>query len=189
MRKLLFFAWLPLVVFLFPLPPQAAKQLQNEVHGTRLAEQSSVTGTAKESMTQQGSQAELAMFTSALWDRWMQNLGLLVIGLLVGVMAWRRYRHWEWLALGMSIFYLTLVVLRYVLMERPVPNSALFFETSNHFLRVIQVNLKLVEVGISNGSVMRPAWVVYREVVMPIFQLAVLVWLLWFSTWRKPQPQ
>jgi len=189
MRKFLVLAWLPLIVFLFPLPPQAAKQLQNELHGARTSEQSSVTDATKESLKQQGPQVELDMFTSVLWDKWMQDLGLLAVGLFVGVMAWREYRHWQWFALGMSIAYLSLVVLRYVLMERPVPDSALFFETSNHFLRVMQANLRLVEVGISNGSLMRPAWVIYREIVMPIFQVAVLVWLLWLYQRSKPQQQ
>ncbi len=187
MLWLLLLAWLPLIVFLFPLPPHAAKQLQNEIHATATGEQSGVAGATEESMKQQASREEIEMFTSAMWVRWMQTLGLLAVGLLVGVMAWRGYRHWQWFALGMSILYLASVVFRYLLMERAVPDSWLFFEAGNHFLRVVQANLRLVEVGVSNGSFMRPAWVIYNEILMPIFQVAVLAWLVWLYSRRNPQ--
>ncbi len=193
MRKLLFFAWLPLVVFLFPLPPQAAKNLIDEVDGPRTAgqlngatgKQPNVTGTAE----QQASSGELDMIKAALWDRWVENLVLLTAGLAVGFVAWRGYKHWEWFALGMSLFYLTLVVFRYLAADRPVPDGALFFETSNHVLRGLQANLRLLETGITNGSFMRPAWLIYREILMPMFQVVVLAWLLRLYLKRKPRLQ
>ena len=188
MRKLLLFAWLPLVVFLFPLPPQAAKQLQDEIYRSPTAEGSSVSGGAKGLRTEQALREELDMFTSAMWLRWMQTLGLLVAGLFVGVMAWRGYRHWQWFALGMSVVYLAFVLFRYLFMDRAIPDSWLFFQTDNHFLRVVQANLRVVEVGISNGSFMRPASVIYDEILMPLFQIAVLAWVLWLFSRKQGQP-
>ena len=189
MRKLLFFAWLPLVIFLFPLPPQAARQLQGEINRAPTGQQSSVSGSAKEDMKQQASPEQLDMFTSAMWVRWMQTLGLLAVGLFVGFMAWRGYRHWQWWALSLSILYLAVVLSKYLFMERAVPDSWLFFETGNHFLRTVQANLRVVEVGISNGSFMRPASIIYSEILMPLFQIAVLAWLLWLFSRKHPQPK
>jgi len=74
-------------------------------------------------------------------------------------------------------------------MERAVPDSWLFFETGNHFLRTVQANLRVVEVGISNGSFMRPASIIYSEILMPLFQIAVLAWLLWLFSRKHPQPK
>ena len=165
MRKLLLLVWLPLFVFLFPLPPQVAKQ-----------------------MLQEASPAELDVVTSALWVVWMQNLGLMALGLIVGVIAWRGYRHWRLFALGMSISYLALVVVGYVSVDRAVPDSLLLFETESNVVRILQLNLRLVEVGISRGSVIRPAWIIYNEILMPIFQLTVLASMLWFYA-RRTRPQ
>ena len=171
MRKLLLLAWLPLVIFLFPLPPQVANQSLSEVPQV---------GTTSPGATKSDvSPEQLRAVTSALWIRWMENLGLLALGLAVGLAAWRGYRHWRSLALVMSIFYLALVALSYLSTERPIPDSVLFFDTQNRFINTFQMNLRLVEIGISNGSFRRPACIVYNQIVMPIFQLVVLGWLLW----------
>ncbi len=186
MQKLLLFAWLPLVIFLFPLPPQAAKQLMNEIQ-TKTGEKSDVTGVPKENKKQQAfSKTEFDVLVTALWDRWLQNLGWLALGLFVGVMAWRGRPYWQLFPLGMSIFYLAVVIYSYVRMERAVPDSLLFFGTENHFVRIVQFHLRLVEVGVSNGSLVRPAWVIYKEFLMPIFQVVVLGWLLWMYSRRNP---
>jgi hypothetical protein len=167
MRKLLLVAWLPALVFLLPLPPEAARQLQDEVRHRATENTAAIAA----------SQIHLDVLTSGLWTVWMQDLALLVMGLAVGVVAWRRYRYWQWLAAGMSILYLTLVTLSYLFMERTIPDHWLFFETQNHFLRVVQANFRIAEVGLANGSVMRPARLMYGAVLMPIFQLTVLAWL------------
>jgi hypothetical protein len=186
MRKTLLFAWLPLVVFLFPLPPQAGKQLMEEIHERTTRGKSDATRRPEESAKQQAfSKRQLDVLVAALWVRWFQNLGLLAVGLFVGFMAWRGRRHWQLFALGISIYYLAVVIYGYLHMERPVPESWLFFGTENHFLRTMQVNFRLVEVGISNGSLIRPAWVLYNDILMPIFQAVVLGWLLWVYSRRK----
>jgi hypothetical protein len=142
-------------------------------------EKSHATRPPEESIKQQArSKRDLDVLVAGLWTIWFQNLGMLALGLFVGVMAWRGRRHWQLFALGMSIFYLTLVVYAYLRMERPVPESWLFFGTENHFLRIMQANLRLIEVGISKGSLVRPARVIYIDILMPIFQLVVLVWML-----------
>ena len=186
MQKLLLLAWLPLAVFLFPLPPQSAQQLATQIHGPQGTEQSSASSN-KGDVKRQLTREELDMMTSALWVRWIQTLGLLALGVLVGVLAWGGYRHWKAFAFGMSLLYLALVAYRYVAVERAVPDSWLFFDTTNHFMRLVQANLRIVEVGISNGSVMRPAWVIYNEMLMPIFQVVVLAWLLWLVLRRKSE--
>jgi len=193
MRKLLLLAWVPFVVFLFPLPPQAGKQLMNEVmsaHETRAGEQPGATGAPTETTKRRTpSEADLDSVVAALWIKWFQNLGLLMLGLLVGVMAWRARRHWQLFPLGMSIFYLTLVISGYLRVEGTVPDGLLFFGTESNFIKIFQLNLRLVEVGISNGSLIRPAWIVYNEILMPIFQIAVLVWILWLYSRRTSPTQ
>ncbi len=193
MRKLLLLAWLPFIVFLFPLPPQAGKQLMNEVmHAdeTRTDEQSLTTVVPTETKKQEASSgAGVDAVVAALWSRWFQNLGLLALGLFVGVIAWRGRRHWQLFALGMSIVYLTLVVLRYLYVDRTVPDALLFFETESNLIRTMQLNVKLVGVGVSNGSFIRPAWIIYNEILMPIFQLIVLAWILWSYSRKKLSAQ
>jgi hypothetical protein len=186
MRKLLLLAWLPLVIVLFPLPPQTGKQLMEGSYERGTREKSHATRPPEESIKQQArSKRDLDVLVAGLWTIWFQNLGMLALGLFVGVMAWRGGRHWQLFALGMSIFYLALVVYAYLRIERPVPESWLFFGTENHFLRIMQANLRLIEVGISNGSLVRPARVIYIDILMPIFQVVVLVWMLCLLALRR----
>ena len=176
MRKLLLLAWLPLLIFLYPLPPEAARQFQAEIHQSWPDKAASSTP----------SQSQLDMFTSALWEVWIQNLLWAVVGVAIGFMAWRGYRYWQWLALGMSIIYLAFVALQYVFMDSAIPDSWLFFETKNHFLRVAQANLRLVEVSMESGSLKRPAYLLYHVLLMPVFQVAVLAWLATRLGARRP---
>ena len=133
MRRLVLLAWLPLVFFLLPRPPQRAEQLVSELHMP---------------------QARADAIQAALW------------------------------ADGNERPYLGLVVVSY-LRARIVPEGLLFFETESNFLRILQLNLRLIEAGIANGSIKGPAWTIYNELFMPMFQAAVLVWVLWsFSTKR-----
>lgn len=111
------------------------------------------------------STADLEAVTNAIWMSWFQHLGLLLLGLSVGFIAWRASRHWELVILGMSILYLALVAFRYISSDRAV-------------LELMQLNLRLIEVGVSNGSFVRPTRIVLGEILMPAFQAVVLLWVL-----------
>jgi len=170
--------WLPFVLFLFPLPPQAGKQLMNEVASGEMA---TFKGQDQSTGVPAGQQAGVeARIVSAFWTAWIESLSLVILGLCVGILAWRGHRYWKVSALGLSIVYLAVIAFGYISSERPVPDSLLFFGTDNSFLRSVQLNLRLVEAGISNGSLIRPARIVYANILMPVFQAIVLGWLLWF---------
>ena len=163
-RRLLLLVWLPVAIFLFPLPPQAADQLWSEMIGSRAA-----------------APAEIV---SELWVVWTERLVLLVLGISVGILAWNRQRHWRLFALAMSVLCLGLFVLRNLAIDMPVPES-LAFRTDSYFLGRWQLNVRLIEAGLANGSLMRPAWILYSELLMPIFQAVVLAWMLWFYSIGK----
>jgi hypothetical protein len=188
MRKLLLFVWLPFALFLLPLPPQAGKQLMEEagagrapvVGGSEQKTDSKIEPTRQQKAAQDG-------VVSALWTVWTQHLIALILGLCVGILAWRGHRYWRVSALVLSVLYLAVVAIGYVHSERPVPDGLLFFGTDNSFLRNLQFNIRLVESGISNGSFVRPARIAYANILMPIFQAVVLGWLLWFYLRSKPR--
>jgi len=184
-RKLLFFVWLPFVLFLLPLPPQAGQQLMEEI-GTGKAPVAGVQEQKANSKSEPTQRAEVQnQVVSALWTVWIQNLIALVLGLCVGILAWRGNHYWRVSALVLSVLYLVVIVIGYMHSERPVPDRVLFFGTDSSFLRNVQLSLRLVESGISNGSFLRPARIAYTGILMPIFQAIVLGWLLWFYLRRR----
>lgn len=181
MRRLLLIAWLPFIVFLFPLPPQAAKSLVNEIGGEpEGALQPSHIKNAPQQKSAQPSAPETSVeaFERALWLRWFEDIALLFLGLSVGLAAWREWRYWQRWALAMSVCYLILVAVRYMHGNAAVPASWLYFETSNSVVKLVQVNARLVESAFANGSVFRGTRVFCREFLMPVFQGIVLWWTI-----------
>jgi hypothetical protein len=161
-RTLFLLVWLPCTLLLFPLPPQAAAQLMDQA-----------------ARGQASSPAALDSLVSALWFLWVENLVLMLLGLCVGVLAWRRHRYWQPAALAMSLLYLALIAPGYFQTGRAVPDGLLFFETESSLLRTLQLDIRLIESGLSKGSVIGPARIVYGHMLMPAFQLIVLGSLLW----------
>jgi hypothetical protein len=191
MRKVLLFVWLPLIVFLFPLPPQVAKQLVSEIksdHAAVANQGSNSAGTSARPVEREPlSQSEFDDLVATLWRAWLQNLGLLALGLFVGVMSWRHRPYWGLYALAMSVSYLAFVFLSPTYLSRKVPDSLLLFSTDSDLLRMWQLKFSLIEVGLSKGHLIRPAWIIYADFFMPIFQVCILVWLSWMYFKHKRQ--
>ena len=175
MKKLLLLMWLPLLIFLYPLPPQRAAAI--------LGDTAAATGASLSAAASQVpgfptiTEADRKAYVSDLWSGWFWNVGLLLGGVLIWWLAQRNQRYWQVWATGWGVFFLSLVACRYIDFHRHIPPGMLYFASSSKFVDLLQVNWALVMAGIDFGEFGAAFHTLYREFILPICELAVLGWL------------
>ncbi|HEX4986921.1 MAG TPA: hypothetical protein VFV71_12735 [Burkholderiales bacterium] len=120
-----------------------------------------------------------ANLDSAIKTAWLSNLVLAIVGVAVAMLAWRRTKHWEKFALLAAFIYLCLEAINILFSGTSVVRSLLYFQTRSDFLNAIQMRFKDVELAIvGQMSLLDVLKVFAREVLMPLLQFAIFVWLL-----------
>lgn len=115
----------------------------------------------------------------AIRTTWLSNLILAIFGVAVAVLVWKRTKHWEKFALLAAFIYLCLEAINILFGGASAVRSLLYFQTQSDFFNAIQMRLKDVELAIAGQmSLLDILKVFTREVLMPLFQFVIFVWLL-----------
>ena len=133
-----------------------------------------------------------ANLESAIRTTWLSNLILAIVGVAVAVLAWKRTKHWEKFALLAAFIYLCLEAINFLFGGTSVVRSLLYFQTQSDFLNAIQMKVKHMELAVaSQMSLLEILKVFAREVLMPLLQFVIFVWLLIrlaTNRWGSPGP-
>jgi hypothetical protein len=170
MKYIMIFIWIPLLMFLYPLPPEEVRLLMgNEI----IAELKASPDTAEVFQKK-----ILEPIERKIWIVWWGKAVLSLVGVTVGVVALKRWRYWKEVVLGFSIICIALASLQYFFPGREINSSLLFFDANVRWVNILQANFKLVILGIETGDWWVSAFVFYKDFVLPLFESMVFVWII-----------
>lgn len=194
MRRLVLLMWLPMLVLLYPLPPQVAdtvfggeEVMQTAGCGQADAHESFCAGVLPPKIHEMRQ-----VYVNSLWWNWAFTLGVILGGLLVGVVAWCARPGWQIWVAAWGVLVIAMVLMRYTGSHPHVPERWLYFSSSSEALRLLQANWRLAMSAIDIGQFSTAFRVLYREFVLPLLEGVVMAWLLvryrkklfdWLGAW------